>query len=164
MSSKQWDEAELAKTSAELDAELEEIFAEVDRVGRSPEPEAAPRKAAVPRDGSGDEPPEIEILPDNFEEDDPDDEPVGDFGHISPASDNEVFDADFTVEAENRRTAAAAPSPEREDDGDQELFPGDRYDGRRAASVGEMSPEEFGRLVERAVERAILSAIAKAGL
>ena len=233
MSSKKWDDVELARVSAELDAELEEIFAEVDhRVKRRSDPEAGlpkaeilpddfddgPRKTAPFRfDGPGD-PPEIEILPDDFEPDYPaektvgdfepdypaektvgdfepdypaektvgDFEPdypagktVGDFSRISPA---EVFDADFTVEAENRRPGgSAAPSrrdsggrpeagrpapagaPEESDD-ESKFFPSAHYNDFRAATVGQMKPDDFGRLIERAVERAILSAIAKAGL
>ena len=191
MSSKKWDDAELARVSAELDAELEEIFAEVDhRVKRRPDPEAGlpkaeilpddfddePRKTAPFRFNGPDDPPEIEILPDDFGPEGEGEAVVGDFSRISPA---EVFDADFTVEAENRRPAGAggaAPprrdsgdrsgAPEESDEADDEskFFPSAHYGDFKAASVGEMRPDDFGRLIERAVERAILSAIAKAGL
>lgn len=198
MSSKKWDDVELARVSAELDAELEEIFAEVDhRVKRRPDPEAGlpkaeilpddfddePRKTAPFRFDGPDDPPEIEILPDDFGPEEPEEEAVGDFSRISPA---EVFDADFTVEAEGRRPGGSSGPPRRDagdrsgagrpapaetseeadeaDDDDQGFFPGAHYGDFRAASVGQMKPDDFGRLIERAVERAILSAIAKAGL
>ena len=203
MSSKQWDDTELDRVSAELDAELEEIFAEVDRVKRRPDPEAglpkaevlpddfedAPRQAVSFGFDNPDDPPEIEILPDNFGPDDPGEAVVGDFRGISPASDNEIFDADFTVEAESLRTGgsnggspSSRPNPgqrpdaaagravkdenfDASDDGDDRiLFPNSHYGDFQADSVGDMAPDEFGRLIERAVERAILSAIAKAGL
>lgn len=198
MSSKKWDDADLVRVSAELDAELEEIFAEVDRVQRRPSPESKlpraeirpedfegePRKTAPYRFAAPDDPPEIEILPDDFgpEEDDA----VGDFSQISPAANSEVFDADFTVEAESRRSAGpggVSPAPRREpasrpapsravpepdDDDDNPVFLPKTlnapYGDFQTASVGDMSPDDFGRLIERAVERAILSAIAKAGL
>lgn len=187
MSSKKWDDTELDRVSAELDAELEEIFAEVDRVKRRPDAEAGLPKAMVLPDDFVDEPrksvpfdfddpddpPEIEILPDSFGPEDSTGESVGDFGRISPAADNEVFDADFTLENDNPRPggSAAARTPSKRADGpdgepgdDSKTFPSADYGDFRAESVGDLTPDEFGQLLERAMERAILSAIAKAGL
>ncbi|MDR2946678.1 MAG: hypothetical protein LBV79_08040 [Candidatus Adiutrix sp.] len=148
MNSKKWDDAALDRVSAELDAELEEIFAEVDRTRRRSDPEAGLPKAEILPDP--DDPPEIEILPDNFEAEEEEDadepEPVGDFEHISPARDSDIFEADFTVAPDGSAAPEAA------------------YGDFRAGRVGDLTPQEFAKLLERAVERAVLAAISKSGL
>lgn len=189
MSSKPWNETELDKTSAELDAELEEIFAEVDRSKRRPALEASlPQAEILPdeyddRPGQGffildedDDPPPIEILPD-----DDDQSPHGnlkDYEAIAPADAHDIFEEDSLLEDPPSQPQKVRPKEGSFERADRAATHDDSFSDlekpafeRRGmsnrsrlpapSSVADLTPDELSRLIERAVERGMLNALTK---
>jgi len=169
MTIKHWDDRELAKVSADLDAELEQLFDEMETV-----------LSAVPEEG-----PQLEFLPDDDEPIPPRSRPARQVEepplvltrrHI-PTEDEYEKQAPSESSAEKPEKAKAASSlpssalktavqprdKEEHELPEAEVLPDDYAPSPPAfkETVANLSPDEFSRLMERAVARGVLAALKK---
>lgn len=166
MTTKHWDDRELAKVSADLDAELEQLFDEMETVLSAPS-----------EDG-----PQLEFLPDDDEPISPrsrpsrqvDEQPLVLTRRHMPADDEYEKPVNTEIFGDKREKAKSAPPPvgpsRKALDGlkehelpEAELLPDD-YPPSSAVfreTVANLSPDEFSRLMERAVARGVLAALKK---
>ncbi|MDR1045837.1 MAG: hypothetical protein LBP33_12110 [Candidatus Adiutrix sp.] len=167
MNSPPWDRSEAARHSAEIDAEVEEIFEELEMALGKP---AVPGAAA---DGPGPPGrPDDVVLPDDFEL------PAG--APADPAPPAPILPDDFELSAAAIAPAAdhdplAGPGPGESAPLELELESGFGADpgpwagaapGPRPGApltVAELSPRELADLIERAVERAFRAALRDRG-
>lgn len=169
MTKKHWNDQELAKVSADLDAELEQLFDEMETVLTSmPEDQAGPTLGFLPDDDDM-EPPRARRLRSS------DDAPVlarpnelgdDDFearaASIAPAGD--LVDGHSPAARRPKRQRASFERPVEQDLPEAEILPDD-YDEpgplQLRSTISDLSPEDFSSLMERAVARGVLAALKK---
>lgn len=166
MTIKHWDDRELAKVSADLDAELEQLFDEMETVLSAP-PEEGPQLEFLPDD---DEPLPPRSRPSKQAEEIP---LVLTRRHIPTEDDCEnKITAESSVEKTKRPSAAppsSASKAARPEDREEHELPEaevlpDDYGPPPPVSketVANLPPDEFSRLMERAVARGVLAALKK---
>lgn len=170
MTIKHWDDRELAKVSADLDAELEQLFDEMETV-----------LSASPEEG-----PQLEFLPDDDEEPIPprsrpskqvEEQPLVLTRRHVPTEDEyekEIIRENYPEKREKPKQAAAHPphspkaalkpeGPKEHDLPEAEVLPDDYGPPSPAfrETIANLSPDEFSRLMERAVARGVLAALKK---
>lgn len=169
MTIKHWNDQELAKVSADLDAELDQLFDEMETVlSSAPEDQAGPKLGFLPGEeemapprarrlrSSGDAPPlarSNQLRDDDFE---------ARAASIAPAGDLE--DAQRPAAHRGKRQRASFGRPLEQDLPEAEILPDD-YDEPGAlqlrSTISDLSPEDFSSLMERAVARGVLAALKK---
>lgn len=170
MTIKHWDDRELAKVSADLDAELEQLFDEMETVLTSPgEEEAKPQLEFLPDDEEEKYPPKARRLrPESDHQSSPtsDELQSEDFEALTAAISPAEEKLETQAQPRGRKTLIsprAAVSVEHElpeaevlpDDHDEDIQPS------QPETIADLSPDEFSRLMERAVARGVLAALKK---
>lgn len=165
MTLKQWDDRELAKVSADLDAELEQLFDEMETVLTSPAEEGPrleflpddeePEPASNRRQGNEDQPlPRRHHLP--TEED---------YQHYASEPDEDRPEAQTPPPSRpQQKQAGPASAPQKKHDlPEAEVLPDDHPVPPQILrpTVASLSPDEFSRLMERAVARGVMAALKK---
>lgn len=196
MTIKHWDDQELAKVSADLDAELEQLFDEMETVLTSPSEDrnkaekgvgasfpARPGRRDITAAASAPGPERgLEFLPDEEEAEPPKARRLHAGGEVSvPARSDEPQDDDFEDRAGSIAPADDLDEAERpavqpkrtkqfkEQHPEQELpeaevLPDDYaepHHPRPRPTIADLSPDDFSRLMERAVARGVLAALKK---
>lgn len=162
MTIKHWDDRELAKVSADLDAELEQLFDEMENVLTSSDEVEEPRLEFLPDDEP--EPARSRSFPPAAAPLRPSEPQEDDFERklaaIAPADDRQETTAAARPGRE-RKPEREAPRSRADSPEDEEQDSPAETAGRYGTPVAALSPEEFSRLMERAVARGVLAALKK---